>query len=71
MLTAAQLQDQRESQMFNLGTQCTANDYRKEYAKMRTTILDAIWTVDVKTKERILGALNEFQTNSDWNFDLD
>jgi hypothetical protein len=61
----------RESWMFNLGVQCASNDYRKEYATMRAAILDALWTVDVRTRKNVLAALNEFQPRSDWNFDLD
>ncbi len=71
MLTATQLQDERESHLFNLGVQCASNDYRKEFANMRAAISDAMWTVDVRTRSAILDALNVFQTNSDWNFDLD
>jgi hypothetical protein len=60
-----------QDSLFMLGVQATSNDYRKEYATMRAAILDAMWTVDGRTRERIIGALNRFQERSDWNFDRD
>jgi hypothetical protein len=56
---------------FNLALQAVSHDYRKAFGTMRADILDALWGVNGEDRARILKALNDFQTASDWNFDLD
>ena len=56
---------------FKLGLQAAFYDHQKAFSQMRVEIVDSLWNVPVKTRRRIIDALNRYQAKSDWQFDLD
>jgi hypothetical protein len=55
---------------FNAAVRVVSHEYRKEFALLRLSIMDAMWELKDNTRTKILDALIEFEKNSDWNFGL-
>jgi hypothetical protein len=55
---------------FDLAWEAVLHDTRKAYSTMRTDIVDALSGLPVNTRKRVLEALNRFQAQVDWGFDL-
>jgi hypothetical protein len=56
---------------FHIAWEAALHDTRKAFAKMRIDVVDALSGVPVNTRKRVLEALNGFQAQVDWGFDLD
>jgi hypothetical protein len=56
---------------FHIAWDTVLHETRKGYANMRTDIVDALSGVPVNTRKHVLDALNGFQAQVDWGFDLD
>jgi hypothetical protein len=56
---------------FRIAWEAALHDTRKAYSKMRTDIVDALSGLPVNTRKHVLDALNGFQAQVDWGFDLD